>query len=155
MRLWRLSSARRAAQFDGGYGISNNGRWNTLDRPVTYCSTVPSLTALEKRVHVTDPALLPPQVMVAYDAPDDITVRRIDVDDLPTDWATQETTTQAIGDGWLDLAAEVLLFVPSVIVPITSAPDRNVLINHRVAEAASIRIAETSSFTLDPRLFRP
>lgn len=155
MRIWRLSSARRATQFDGGYGISNNGRWNTRGRPVTYCSTVPSLTALEKRVHVTDPALLPPQVMVAYDVPDDITARRIDVNDLPVDWATQETTTQAIGDRWLDLAAEVLLFVPSVIVPIASAPDRNVLINHRGAEVASIRIAETFNFTLDPRLFRP
>jgi len=61
MRLWRLSSARRARDFDGGYGLVNSGRWNTTGRPVTYCSTVPSLAALEKRVHVTDPALLPPQ----------------------------------------------------------------------------------------------
>lgn len=154
MRLWRLSSVRRAIQFDGGYGISNNGRWSTRGRPVTYCSTAPSLAALEKRVHVTDPVLLPPQVMIAYDVPDTLTIRRISFNDLPADWATQETTTQAIGDGWLDLAAEALLFVPSIIVPIASAADRNVLINHRVAEVASIKIAETCNFTLDPRLFR-
>ncbi|MGB7036310.1 MAG: RES family NAD+ phosphorylase [Xanthobacteraceae bacterium] len=155
MRLWRLSSVRRAFEFNGGYGISNNGRWNTLGRPTTYCSTVPSLAALEKRVHVTDPALLPPQVMVAYEVPDDIAVRTIDLDELPANWTSQETTTQAIGDGWLDTAVEVLLFVPSVVMPMPRAPDRNVLINHRVAKAASIKIAETLDFTLDPRLFRP
>lgn len=155
MRLWRLSSARRARDFDGGYGLSNGGRWNTRGRRVTYCSTVASLTALEKRVHVTDPGLLPPQVMVAYDVPDNISSRTIDIDDLPTDWTTHETYTQGIGDRWLDTATEVLLVVPSVIVPIASAPDRNVLINHRAASAALITIADVTPFTLDPRLFKP
>ena len=72
MRLWRLSSARHAPDFDGGYGLLYNGRWNTRGRPVTYCATVPSLCALEKRVHVVDPALLPDQVMVEYEAPEDL-----------------------------------------------------------------------------------
>jgi RES domain-containing protein len=155
MRLWRLSSERRARDFDGGYGISNDGRWNTRGRPITYCATVPSLAALEKRVHVSDPALLPPQVMVAYDVPDDISMRTIHIDDLGPDWTARETYTQARGDRWLDSVAEALLFVPSVIVPIADVPDRNVLINHRVAIAASIKIAQIVAFTLDPRLFRP
>jgi RES domain-containing protein len=155
MRLWRLSSERRARDFDGGYGVSNDGRWNTRGRPVTYCSTVPSLAALEKRVHVTDPTLLPPQAMVAYELPDGISKRTIDIPNLPPDWTTHETHTQAIGDRWLDSVAEVLLFVPSVIVPIANVPDRNVLINNRAANVASIKIAEIMPFTLDPRLFRP
>ncbi|MGA7774199.1 MAG: MbcA/ParS/Xre antitoxin family protein [Pseudolabrys sp.] len=29
MRLWRLSSLRRARDFDWGYGLTNSGRWNT------------------------------------------------------------------------------------------------------------------------------
>ena len=155
MRLWRLSSARRAREFDGGYGHFNDGRWNTRGRPATYCSTVSSLAALEKRVHVTDPSLLPPQVLVAYDLPDGISRRTIDIDGLPADWTARETHTQGIGDEWLDSEVEVLLFVPSVIMPIANVPDRNVLINHRVANAASIKIAEITPFTLDPRLFKP
>ena len=155
MLLWRLSSTRRAADFDGGFGLFNDGRWNTRGRPVTYCSTVPSLAALEKRVHVADPALLPPQVMVAYDVPDGISLRRIEIGELPADWVTQQTSTQRIGDRWLDAASEVLLSVPSVIMPIANAPDRNILINHRAANVATIRIEATTSFTLDPRLFRP
>jgi RES domain-containing protein len=155
MRLWRLSSARRARDFDGGYGLSNSGRWNTSGRPVTYCSTVPSLAALEKRVHVTDPGLLPAQALVEYEAPDDLPVRIIDNNELPNNWITRETYTQQLGNDWLDTGNEVVLVVPSVIVPIASAPDRNVLINHRRKEIARINIIDVVPFTLDPRLFKP
>jgi RES domain-containing protein len=155
MRLWRLSSERRARDFDGGYGLVSDGRWNTRGRPLTYCASVASLTALEKRIHVTDPSLLPPQALVTYDVPDGISQRTIDLDALPADWRRRMTHTQAIGDRWLDAAAEALLFVPSVIVPVARVPDRNVLINHRAADAASITILEVTPFTLDPRLFTP
>ena len=71
MRLWRLASARRAADFDGGMEFSTMAAG--IRAAVRYLlRTVPSLAALEKRVHVTDPALLPPQVMVAYEVPDGI-----------------------------------------------------------------------------------
>ena len=153
MRLWRLSSLRRARDFDGGYGLSNDGRWNTKGRPVTYCSTVPSLAALEKRVHVTDPGLLPPQALVEYEIPDDAPVSTISMDSLPSDWTTRETHSQRLGDEWLDRAAEALLIVPSVIMPIKSAADRNVLINHRHEGAARIAVLSVTPFTLDPRLF--
>jgi RES domain-containing protein len=84
-----------------------------------------------------------------------ISRRTIEIADLPADWTVRETHTQTIGDRWLDSKAEVLLLVPSVIMPIANAPDRNVLINHRRAEAASINIVRVIPFTLDPRLFKP
>ena len=155
MRLWRLSSARRARDFDGGYGLYNNGRWNTKGRAATYCATVPSLSALEKRAHVSDPALLPEQVMVEYDVSDDIPLRRVDIGDLPAGWAIRETQSQRLGDEWLDQVSEAILIVPSVIMPIASALDRNVLINHRHPAAARITIVAAIQFTFDPRLFRP
>jgi RES domain-containing protein len=155
MRLWRLSSARRARDFDGGFGLFHDGRWNTRGRAVTYCSTVASLTALEKRVHVTDPALLPPQALVTYELPHDVPARTIAIDDLPAEWKARQTHTQAVGDQWLDSSAELLLFVPSVIMAIAEVPDRNVLINHRSSGIASIRIVDVAPFTLDARLFNP
>jgi RES domain-containing protein len=154
MRLWRLSSLRRARDFDGGYGLASNGRWNTTRRPVTYCSTVPSLTALEKRVHVTDTSLLPPQAMVEYAVPDDVPAHSLALGDLPNGWASRETHTQRLGDAWLDQCAAVILVVPSVIMPIASAPDRNVLINHRHSGSARITITAVTPFTFDPRLFQ-
>jgi RES domain-containing protein len=153
MRLWRLSSLRRARGFDGGYGLSNYGRWNTKGRPVTYCSTVPSLAALEKRVHVTDARLLPPQALVEYDVPDDLPMQTVPVESLPSDWTTRETHSQRLGDDWLDGAAEALLIVPSVIMPIKNAMDRNVLINHRHIATTRIAVSSITPFTLDPRLF--
>jgi len=155
MRLWRLSSLRYARDFTGGYGIFNNGRWNTIGRPVTYCATVPSLAALEKRVHVSDAGTLPPQSMVAYEVPDDVSVRRIELDALPSNWANREIHTQQLGDEWLDSGEETILLVPSVIMAIADAVDRNALINHRRPDAARITIAYVIAFTLDPRLFRP
>jgi RES domain-containing protein len=154
MRLWRLSSQRRARNFDGGYGLANSGRWNTTGRAVTYCSTVPSLTALEKRVHVTDTSLLAPQAMVEYAAPNAVPMRTISFSDLPSDWASRETHTQTLGDAWLDECTELILVVPSVIMPIASAPDRNVLINHRHSAIAGITITAITPFTFDPRLFQ-
>jgi RES domain-containing protein len=155
MRLWRLSSARRARDFDGGYGLSNNGRWNSKSRPLTYCSTVPSLAVLEKRVHVTDPGLLPPQALVEYEVPDDIPTRTISISGLPNHWTMRETHAQRVGDQWLDQVTEALFIVPSVIMPVANAIDRNVLINHRHADVARIALAAVTSFTLDPRLFHP
>jgi RES domain-containing protein len=120
---------------------------------VTYCASVPSLAALEKRVHVADPNLLPPQVMVEYEVPDDLAVHRVELSDLPADWVRREIDTQKLGDDWLDAATADLLVVPSVVVPIASAPDRNVLVNHRRSGATRVTIVAMIPFTLDPRLF--
>jgi RES domain-containing protein len=155
MRLWRLSSVRRARDFDGGYGLSNDGRWNTRGRPVTYCATVPSLAILEKRVHVSDVGLLPPQALVEYHVPDDLPSLEMRIDRLPADWRRRQAHTQMLGDEWLDKTAQAMLIVPSVIVPIGGAPDRNVLINHRYPEVARIAITAVTLLRLDPRLFQP
>jgi hypothetical protein len=120
---------------------------------VTYAATVASLAALEKRVHVTEPALLPPQAFVAYNFPDDLPSRRIEIEDLPADWGRRESLTQSMGDAWLDAISEPLLIVPSIVVPIAPAPDRNVLINHRHPDSSRIAIVWIFPFTLDPRLF--
>jgi RES domain-containing protein len=92
--------------------------------------------------------------MVEYAVPDDVPVHTISFDNLQTDWASHETHTQTLGDGWLDGATALLLVVPSVIMPIAAAPDRNVLINHRHAHSGRITIAAITPFTFDPRLFQ-
>lgn len=92
--------------------------------------------------------------MVEHEFPDDLPRRTLEPAELPADWIRREVETQQLGDAWLDSVTEVLLMVPSVIVPIGSAPDRNMLINHRHRRAAEIKVVSTTPFTLDPRLFR-
>ena len=87
--------------------------------------------------------------------PDDIAVRAIAISALPSDWANRETHTQQLGDEWLDAAEEAILIMPSVIMPIADAMDRNALINHRRPDVTRITIAAVVAFTLDPWLFRP
>lgn len=62
---------------------------------------------------------------------------------------------QKLGDLWLDSIAEPLLLVPSVLMPLPNAPDRNLLINHRHPDTPRIKIVRIVPFELDPRLFLP
>jgi len=153
MLLWRLSVVQHAQTFDGGYGLLFDGRWNTVGRPVTYCSTSPALCVLEKLVHIEDPKLLPALTMVRYDAPDDLAFETLSLNDLPANWRQQEGWTQQQGDQWHMSLSTPLLRVPSAIVPINQSPDLNVLINHNHKGAKRISFISTEPFVLDPRLF--
>lgn len=153
MLLWRLSGIQHAKAFDGGYGLLFDGRWNTVGRPVTYCSTSPALCVLEKLLHIEDPALMPALMMVRYDGPDDLGVETLGLNDLPADWRRQEVWTQQRGDQWHASLATPLLRVPSAIVPVDQSPDVNILINHTHKDAARISVISVEPFVLDPRLF--
>ena len=63
------------------------------------------------------------------------------------------TRRLGLGNDWLDGVSACLLRVPSVIVPITDARDRNVLINHRHEDARRITLSRMETFRYDPRLF--
>jgi RES domain-containing protein len=153
MRFWRLSAAIHANRIDGGYGLNHPGRWNSLGRRVTYGATVPSLSVLEKLVHLGRPRRLPDDlVMVELEAPDEGGTRLLELDALPAGWHRDEEKTRAIGDAWHDGRTELLLLVPSVILPLTGVADRNVVVNHEHAAAASMRIVRSLPFRLDVRL---
>ncbi len=153
MILWRLSGERHARTFDGGYGLRHDGRWNLAAHPITYAATSPALCVLEKLVHIEEPYLLPPLMMVRYAAPDGLAAETIELDTLPADWRDQESLTQGLGAAWREAGAKPLLRVPSAIVPVSGSPDTNVLINHRHPHTARISLARVEPFVLDVRLF--
>jgi len=153
VKLWRLSNRAHAHDLAGGYGLVSDGRWNITGRPCIYASTGAGLPVLEKRVHVLDPTLLPPQAMVEYDVPDSTSSRTIVLADLQADWIRRHDITQQIGHDWLQGATTALLFIPSAIVPIPDTPDVNVLINPLHPDIKAMTIARRVPFTLDIRLF--
>ena len=153
MRMWRLSGAGYAERFDGGFGLFHDGRWNTRGRPITYCATGPALCVLEKLAHIEDARLLPDDtVLVRYDVPDDLRVEESPLDGLPESWRAGERLTRSLGDAWSDRVSACLLHVPSVIVPIPDAGDRNIVVNHRHRDVARITIARIERFGCDPWL---
>lgn len=153
MKLWRLSVRAHADDLTGGYGLANDGRWNTAGRPCTYAASGAALPVLEKRVHVNDPKLLPPLVMVEYHLPDPTPATTVDIGSLPADWVHHQDMTQQLGDNWLAAASTPILFLPSAIVPIAGAPDLNVLINNAHPAISDLTITKKTPFTLDIRLF--
>ena len=91
-------------------------------------------------------------VLVRYDMPDDLRVEEADIDRLPESWRTDEPLTRTLGDSWLDGVSACLLCVPSVIVPIPDADNRNIIVNHRHGDAARIAISGIERFEYDPGL---
>lgn len=152
MILWRLSIARYAEVFDGGYGLYNDGRWNSRGNRITYTATSPALCVLEKLVHIEDVSLMPPFKMVRYDVPDDLAIDELPLEELPPDWTSRSTVTQRLGDDWLRRTTAPLMKVPSVVLLVQESPDVNVLVNHARPQAARIAIRAISDFRFDGRL---
>jgi RES domain-containing protein len=155
MILWRSCNASLASAFDGTGGVLFAGRWHSQGQPVTYSSTAPSLTLLERLVHVQHPDLLPPLAIVAYEMPDDLAIEEVPLGRLPADWPENMVLTRQLGDAWIASARTVLLRVPSVIIPLPDIPDRNIVINHRHPDVGRIGIRHVHQpFALDVRLLR-
>ncbi|MGV3548825.1 RES family NAD+ phosphorylase [Rhizobium sp.] len=152
MLIWRLSIARYAEIFDGGYGLLNEGRWNSRGMRITYAATSPALCVLEKLVHIEDPALLPPLRMVTYSVPDGLEIDENKLSDLEDGWPLDSAMTRRLGDGWLKRATAPIMKVPSAVLPVTGSPDLNILINHTHPDAARISIHAITDFLLDARL---
>ena len=153
MRAWRLSLGRFASRLDGGFGLTQPGRWNNIGRRLTYAATAPSLCVLEKLVHLDLAIALPDDlVMVEIEVPDAGGMLRLEPSDLPDNWAEDEVITRRIGDQWHATRRTLALSVPSVILPLADVVDRNLVLNHDCDGAEQMRIVRSEPFRLDQRL---
>ncbi len=155
MILWRSCNASVSGFFNGAGGMFAAGRWHSQGQAVTYSSSAPSLTLLERLVHVDDPALLPPLAVIAYDVPDDLETEDVALLTLPPDWRDDVVFTRRLGDQWIRSNRTPLLRVPSAILPLPDVPDRNIVINHAHADVRRIGTLRTHQpFAFDARLLR-
>lgn len=155
MILWRSCNASLSGIFDGTGGVLFAGRWHTKEQRIIYSSSAPSLTLLERLVHVEDPDLLPPLAVVAYEAPDDLEMEEVSLAELPSDWRDDVVLTRSRGDAWIRSKRTALLRVPSAIIPLPDVPDRNIVINHEHADSRHIKISRVHKpFSFDARLLR-
>ena len=149
MILWRISNHLSLAG-DGAPRAS--GRWHTRGRRVVYCAQNPAAALLEILVHfeieIRD---LPARYrLLKLEAPDDLVIEHIALNDLPQEWVQKAEITRAIGDAWLESSRCSLLKVPSALVPETF----NVLLNPNHQDARRVVIADVSDHVIDPRLIR-
>jgi RES domain-containing protein len=147
---WRIVKEKHAKSAFSGEGARIfEGRWNSAGVRMVYCSEHVSLAALEILVH-TQPVTIRDKFRVFRVSWDGKLMITIDLRKLPKGWNAQppSSSSKEVGDNWVRSGHSVVLAVPSVIVP----AERTFLINPKHQDFGKIKIKDTGSFVLDPRL---
>lgn len=144
MVLWRISRHR---DLTGTGGLRAAGRWHHAGRPIVYLAESPAAALLEVCVHTSANDVPPEFTLLRIEGPD-FEMPTIRVEDLPEDWRTRLEVTRDLGSAWLEGNEDVLLRVPSAIVPETM----NYLLNPSHRRAAEFEITDSIAYPFDLRL---
>ncbi len=151
LTVWRLTTARFAkSAFSGDGARLYGGRWNRKGIPLVYTAASQSLAMLEMLVQ--DEPLRARYVMIEVRLAKAITIDRIKIEDLPSDWrdiAAREKL-RAIGTEWAGTRGSAVLAVPSVVIP----AEINYLLNPLHPDFRRIKIGKPQRFETDLRLIK-
>jgi RES domain-containing protein len=150
--VWRITTARFGSSAFSGEGARlYGGRWSPKGVPVVYTAANQSLAMLEMLVQ--DQPLRARYVMIEARIPSGVTIDRVSIEDLPSDWREigARQKLQAIGAEWARKRKAAVLAVPSAIVPHES----NYLLNPLHPASKRINIGKPSTVETDLRLIKP
>lgn len=152
LSVWRITTAAFARSAFSGEGARlYGGRWNPKGVPMVYAAGNQSLAMLEMLVQ--DQPLRARYLMIEARIPNGVTIDRVRIGDLPSDWREigARGKLQAIGAEWARKRSAAVLAVPSAIVPLES----NYLLNPLHAAFKRIKIGKPSTVETDLRLIKP
>ncbi len=149
MRFWRLARRKYCQDRIGEGARLNGGRWNAIGSPVLYGGSSISLASLEYLAHLGADYPID-LVLVAIDVPSEAQIYRPNRDELPEDWMSPfpSSKCQEWGSDWCRLSKELLMEVPSVIVP----EERNIVINSDHPLMAGVTLSPIRAFHFDLRV---
>jgi RES domain-containing protein len=150
--VWRITTARFARSAFSGEGARlYGGRWSPNGVPVVYTAATQSLAMLEMLVQ--DQPLGARYVMIEARIPGGVTIDRVSIDDLPSDWRDigARQKLRAIGAAWARKRHAAVLAAPSAIVPRES----NYLVNPLHPAFKRIDLGKPSIVETDLRLIKP
>jgi RES domain-containing protein len=152
MEAYRLSREKFAHNLSGKGAAMKGARWNSVGVELIYTAANRSLAMAEVAVHFTLATLPSDYVMTTIFIPDDISVKKINIDTLPPDWNVfpHPASTQLIGDKFVLDNRFCVLQIPSAV----TFGDYNMLINPNHSEFHKIKIIETVRFPFDKRIFK-
>lgn len=153
LSLWRLVKAKHAAEAFGGEGARRfGGRWNERGTAVVYLGGSLSLAALETFVHLTAADARLAFVAIEVIVPDGVRIAELPLGRLPGSWRAEPPPpeTKAIGSAWARAGENLLLRVPSVIVP----REANYLLNPAHRDFSLLKIRSPESFGFDERMWK-
>ncbi|MEO6001365.1 MAG: RES family NAD+ phosphorylase [Chitinophagaceae bacterium] len=152
MEVYRLSREKFSNSLSGKGAAIKGARWNSVGVELIYTAANRSLAMAEVAVHLSLASLPTDYVMVTIFIPDDISLKKIILSDLPNDWNTFPPlfSCQIIGDQFTSENKYCVLQVPSAV----TQGDYNLLINPNHAGFSEIKIVSIAKFPFDKRIFK-
>ena len=100
MEVYRLSREKFAGNLSGKGAAISGARWNSIGIEMIYTAANRSLAMAEVAVHLTMATLPNDFMMLTIHVPDDVSMQKLAVDDLPDNWSNfpHISATQKIGD---------------------------------------------------------
>jgi RES domain-containing protein len=152
VRVFRLSKKKYSGQLSGKGASKSGNRWNSKGTEIIYSAESRALAMAEVAVHLTLATLPSDFVMMEIDIPDNIEIEVLKLKSLPHDWNSHppNTSTQKVGDAFIDALESCVLKVPSAVVQ----GDYNYLINPYHKQFGAIEIVSVNDFPFDNRIFK-
>ena len=152
MKVFRLVREKHATPLSGIGAAKYGARWNPIGIELIYTAQNRSLAMAEVAVHLTLATLPDDYMILTIDIPDDIKIKQLTEDDLPTDWQEfpHPASTQDIGRDFVMENEYCVLIIPSVV----TQGDYNVLINPNHPDFTKITITSIDKFPFDKRIFK-
>jgi RES domain-containing protein len=152
MEVYRVARQKFAGNLSGKGAAISGARWNSVGVEMIYTAANRSLAMAEVAVHLTLATLPGDFLMLTIHIPDDVSVQKIRIEDLPTYWNNfpHIAATQKIGDQFVSENKCFLLQVPSAV----TRGDYNYLINPNHPDIKRIKIISAEKFPLDHRIFK-
>ncbi len=149
MMLFRFCKEQYYNDISGEGAKLRGGRWNSVGLPVVYTSTTISLSLLELLIY-----------NASYDELQNNYLMKIEIPGIPEDsitsinvkkqWQKDIGYSRFIGDSFLSTRKNIVLKVPSAIIP----EEYNIIINPLHPDFKKIKIIDSSPFEFDSRLFK-
>ena len=153
--VWRLARPEFAEQLDGEGSRIEGGRWNPIGAPALYTSQHLSLAVLEIYVHLPPQMrdALPVLTAVQISIPEKAGSARVTPERLVELLASADplAACRVVGEAWVSRGRDLVLEVPSVVVP----EESNLILNPIHPHMANVKIVSTRPFYFDPRLLVP
>lgn len=152
MEVFRLSRKKFAASLSGKGAALKGARWNSVGVELIYTAANRSLAMAEVAVHFTLATLPGDYMMVAIFIPDNISLQKLNIADLPMDWNVfpHPSSTQSVGDKFVAKNKYCVLQIPSSV----TFGDYNFLINPNHPDFSRLKIIDAAQFPFDKRIFK-
>jgi RES domain-containing protein len=152
MEVFRLSREKFAEPLSGKGAAVKGARWNSIGIELIYTASNRSLAMAEVAVHLTIATVPSDYVMTTIYIPDDTSLQKLNVTDLPLYWNEfpHHTSCQSVGDKFIGDNQYCVLQIPSAV----TKGDYNFLINPYHSDFKRVKIIAKEKFPFDKRIFK-